>query len=560
MKKIFSLIIAILGAFFLASCTPPVDNSYNEVPASITLTQDDFNIDGTKDGSSWNFWAIQLDSALLNQTVTFEFSCDMIIQNSVDEGSLMWQINTNNTYPEIARCDFKKNDSTTKHVANTGSVKLGNSAMFYLSNYNSAANETFSNKNFQIQVKNFSLKIDYVTKIPKDLSEDQYWLNVQSLKETFKDSGIEHIGFAVEGNELLLDSEKQKGLAYHATTTTMGNEFKPDFLFAWQLNQNTPLEDFTASNGLTIKVPENLAGLANADKYLAKCKDLGIKMRGHVLVWYSQTPKAFFCQDYDTGKEFVDKNTMTARQEWYIKKVLDHVAQWEAENSPDEHIIYTWDVVNEALSDGARAGAYLRNGNNSNWAKIYGDENYEFIINAFRFANKYAPEDVLLAYNDYNEASGEKFKGYLKIIDEIQKHCNDAELPARIDVAGMQSHNQPASPSLSDYETAIKSFIEKGLDVQVTELDITGKNRDSSYQTFDPPSAKQQKSTYKSYFELYQKYAKTEGKANGVIGVTIWGINDENSWRSSGEPLLFHKIAGKYYAKDAFYGVIESKK
>ncbi|MCQ2574342.1 MAG: endo-1,4-beta-xylanase [Treponema sp.] len=569
MKKIFTFFTGLLGAFLLASCDPTTNVKPVETPSTLKIEESSIKIDGSEDGGTWFFWSRNLDDAVCNQTVKMHLTCDMVIENSFESGSLMWQVNSDNKYPKVATVDFKKNDSSTIHVDSTESIQIGSSGIFYLSNYNEAENTTFTNSHFKIQVKNLKLEIEYVNKVPADLSDEKLATKVSSLKELLKDSGIEHIGFAVESNELLNDSEKQAILKHHATTTTMGNEFKPDFLFAWQLNSSTgKAEKFTASNGITIDVPATLPGLVNADKYLAKCKDLGIKMRGHVLVWYSQTPAEFFDKNYEatqsgytkTPKNPVDKATMTARQEWYIKTVLEHVKEWEKENSPDEHVIYTWDVVNEALSDGAAAGAYLRKDNNSNWAAIYGNENYEYIINAFRFANKYAPKDVLLAYNDYNEASGAKHQGYLKIIDEILAHQNDSELPTRINIAGMQSHNQPDFPSLSDYEKAIKNFIEKGLDVQVTELDITGSAKDSSYQTFNPPTSNAQKSTYNAYFKLYLKYAKTAEKAHGVTGVTLWGINDENSWRASGEPLLFKKYNGKYYAKDAYYGVIEAIK
>ncbi len=563
MKKFLTLFILLLAAMLFTACPGQPDEdefSYEDVPASMTITQDDFVINGN--GGDWFFWTQSLDEKLYGQEVTFTFSCDMLIENAVDEGYLMWQVNNGGAYPKIATCDFKTNETEYKTVTGSEKVNLASNAIFYLSNYNEPASKTFNNANFTIHIKNFSLKIDYMDRVPVGLKEEDYWLNAISLKEAFKNTGIEHIGLAVTESELMRDSEKQKGLAYHATSTTMGNEFKPDFLFNWSLNSTTGKKaKFTASNGLTIDVPATLSGFTRADQLMAKCKELGIKMRGHVLVWYSQTPKAFFCENYNESSSFVDKDTMTARQEWYIKTVLEHVAAWEAENMPEgEHLIYTWDVVNEALSDGASSGAYLRSPDNSNWAKVYGKENYEFIINAFRFANKYAPADVLLAYNDYNEASGNKYYGYLKIIDEIQAHEKDAALPTRIDIAGMQSHNQPGYPSVSDYERAIKSFIDKGLDVQVTELDVTGSAKDSSYQTFNAPTAREQKSTYKSYFNIYLNYAKTEGKAHGVTGVTFWGINDEDSWHSSGKPLLFRKISGKYYVKDAYYGVIETVK
>ena len=49
-----------------------------------------------------------------------------------------------------------------------------------------------------------------------------------------------------------------------------------------------------------------------------------IKVRGHVLVWHSQTPEWFFHVDYDKNKDYVDVDTMNKRLEWYIRTMLTH--------------------------------------------------------------------------------------------------------------------------------------------------------------------------------------------------------------------------------------------
>ena len=68
---------------------------------------------------------------------------------------------------------------------------------------------------------------------------------------------------------------------------------------------------------------------------LLMARSLGIQMRGHVLVWHSQTPKWFFKENYstDANAAYVDKATMTARQEWYIKSVLEHIKDREDKNN-----------------------------------------------------------------------------------------------------------------------------------------------------------------------------------------------------------------------------------
>ena len=52
--------------------------------------------------------------------------------------------------------------------------------------------------------------------------------------------------------------------------------------------------------------------------------DRKIRIRGHVLVWHSQTPEWFFHENYDISQPYVDKDTMNRRLEWYISSVFDH--------------------------------------------------------------------------------------------------------------------------------------------------------------------------------------------------------------------------------------------
>jgi len=376
------------------------------------------------------------------------------------------------------------------------------------------------------------------------------WLNVTSIKSVYVDTGIfEHIGFAVPASNIARENII-KGVKYHASSITLENETKPDTImgpFSRSIT-SAELENFTSTKGKTILVPvQSKLNFGPLDKTMTICRDNGLKMRGHVLVWHSQTPKSFFCKDYNANNPFVSIDEMDARQEWYIKSVFDHTIAWEAENNNGNQIIYAWDIVNEAISDNATETNYLRDG--SNWYEIY--KSPDFIVSAFQYANKYAPKDVLLAYNDYNEFQGEKHKAYLKIIDLILAEKDNPKLPARIDIAGMQSHNQTEWPSLNEYENCIKNFISKGLDVQITELDITGSwLGGNNFKTADPEA---QKNTYYQYFKLYQKYRKTE-TTHGITGITFWGISDENSWRGTAAPLLFNYMK----PKPAYYGVIEA--
>ena len=47
-------------------------------------------------------------------------------------------------------------------------------------------------------------------------------------------------------------------------------------------------------------------------------------------------------------------------------------------------------------------------------------ESNEFIINTFKYANKYAPSDVELYYNDFGETDNIKSEGITKLISDVK--------------------------------------------------------------------------------------------------------------------------------------------
>ena len=151
------------------------------------------------------------------------------------------------------------------------------------------------------------------------------------------------------------------------------------------------------------RINEESWNTANPDKKL--------KVRGHVLVWHSQAPDWFFKENYDVNADFVSKDVMDLRLEWYIKTVLEY---YTGADSKYKDLFYGWDVVNEAISDGTgtyRATSEGDGGNPNEWASVYGSQSNEYIIKAFQWANKYAPASLELYYNDYNDCVPSKVEG-----------------------------------------------------------------------------------------------------------------------------------------------------
>lgn len=480
--------------------------------------------------------------------ILFNFSCDIKIdEESGKETDVVWMINeVSAKLPQLAH----KKVPSGQWVSMKGQVfiHVGENRNFYLSSAGMHADtRTFYLKNFK-----FNLSGEGIGKHANDAPID--WMEAESLKEAY--SGIfDYFGIATNFRGEFENEYIQKGVARHADIITAGNEFKPDFIFAW--TRPRKFVDFVAEDGKTYKMPSDVPKFGGQKNYLQACKDAGVKMRGHTLTWHSQTPDWFFKENFDMAKPNVSKEEMTARHEWYIKTVLEFVDKWEKENNNGEHIIIAWDVVNEAISDNASPSRWWRT-NNSKWYDVYGDASY--IVNAFRFANKYAPADVKLVYNDYGCYSQGKLNGICKLIDLIQSTPG-----TRIDCIGMQSHvsiDYPAITGQNSYETAVQTFVSKGLDVQVTELDIAnGKNPYSPYLL---------KARYKEYYEMFIRNRKTED-SKGICGVTIWGVNDEGTWLNALQehkgntqyPLLFKKKSAEegeteLVCKPAFAGVLEA--
>ena len=408
------------------------------------------------------------------------------------------------------------------------------------------------------------------TSCAKEANYGEDWCaeSIPSLKEAYSNI-FNTFGIACEWDPYnrnwaeLGSATVRKGLAKHADSITMGNEFKPQFIFACRGGNPQVSGTFTASNGVTISTPV-LNGFGTVDSCLKAAKDSGLIMRGHVLVWHSQTEEAFFRENYMNNGNLVDKDTMTARQEWYIKTVIEHVNNWEKQNNGGKHIVWAWDVVNEAMADDAGTtytgskqnwlrGSTGGSQGSSRWYEIYGNE--EFILNAFRFANKYAPADVKLCYNDYNEYMGSKTDACLHIISLLKEDAGitlgSEEFKARIDVMGMQSHVQPYWPGVSSYENALKRFLNAGVDVHVTELDIAAKTQGEAA------------TAYGDYFRMLKKYGKNYSGAHKVENVTVWGISSQDSWISNNGtqfPLLFDRKGSSYYSNSSFDAVIAASK
>ena len=92
-----------------------------------------------------------------------------------------------------------------------------------------------------------------------------------------------------------------------------------------------------------------------------------LKVRGHTLIWHSQTPDWIFYKDYDPSGEPADRELMLKRMENYIHDVFSFIST----NYPD--LFYAFDIANECIDDNGGMRDSL-------WRKTIGDDYLNYFL------------------------------------------------------------------------------------------------------------------------------------------------------------------------------------
>lgn len=295
----------------------------------------------------------------------------------------------------------------------------------------------------------------------------------------------------------------------------------------------------TAENEMkweSIEPEPGVFDFSRADAIVAFARDNGMQVRGHTLVWHSQLPAWV---EALTGADAV-REAMTR----HIQTVVAHYR----DTFPGS--VVAWDVVNEALNvmQGAMGGTVIYRD-----SVFYRELGEGFIAEAFQIARDTDP-DALLFYNDFGVEGtlGAKSTGTYDMVAALVA----AGVP--IDGMGFQMHTGPLDqgPNADDFAANVARYEALGLQVEVTEMDVTlcaiGGNALG--------------------FEL-QRY-----RYNRVLGacfaspacrsVSLWGLADPNSWLNDTgcmqgmlvldtepAPLAFDEA---YQRKPAWWGVYDA--
>lgn len=325
----------------------------------------------------------------------------------------------------------------------------------------------------------------------------------------------------------LKDTAMSELAVSHFNSLTAGNEMKAYSLLDQSASQNSgdgmPAMDYR-----------------KADAIISFAQENGIQMRGHVLVWDAYMTDWFFREKYDTDGAYADSETLKKRLESYITQVISY---FETEYPG---IIYCWDVVNEAVGDGAaeyRAGDQrhvrtVRNGAANLFYELIGEDYVElsflYAKTAVEALQKENPEvEIKLFYNDYNAFYAEKRDAICELVRSINSYVKDDSGNDRrlCDGVGMQGYiggygTQSGCMNFDDIKKireAILKYAQLG-EVQITEMAVRNYKEES-------PFPDRHADFYRKLFEMV--LSVNGGESRPLTGLTIWGLVDRPDLKKS---------------------------
>jgi endo-1,4-beta-xylanase len=351
------------------------------------------------------------------------------------------------------------------------------------------------------------------------------------------------ITVTVVGNDNILSLPPIK--TQFAGKFMMGNIFNPgDATTASAVNNERLTRHFdilTAENDMKpsyIAPSQGSYNFTTADRMVNAARASGFKVVGHTLLWHSQN-----------ANWMNSTNCTQANMKTYITAVVDHF----------KGKIYSWDVLNEVFPDGVSATATWTTVMRSNnpW---FASQGSDFVYQGF-LAARLADPAAILYYNDYNlneTGKATMVRNMVKAVNDQYLASNDkpvGEAAGRllIEGIGMQSHHN-TNVQASSIKATLNLFKPLGVKISISELDVLAQGYSSALEGANKaPAAGNnltlQATRYGEYMKVFLEYADI------IERISVWGITDDKSWRSAGQPLLFDKD-GK--AKPAYISFVKA--
>ena len=315
---------------------------------------------------------------------------------------------------------------------------------------------------------------------------------------------------------MLHDTKCQEFIKKNFNSITFENELKPDYVF----NK----EKSIAAGDLVVEFSKDTIAL------LDWCKENGMAVRGHTLIWHSQTPTWIFYENFDESGAMAGRDVMLARMESYIRQVFELL-----DSLGYSDMFYAYDVVNEAWMEDGTMRTW--------WANWYTTIGEDYLWYAFHYADKYAPEHIDLFYNDYNEhLKGDCLYNFVNtLVDENGNYL--------IDGVGFQAHIY-TEDDLNQYFSVVEQIGSTGLKVTLTELDVHLGRWEHPLKPTDENFKAQGQFLYNLVSGLVER--AQAGKVN-MNALTYWGFTDKLSWRKEYNPTL---LDTEFRQKYAYYAAL----
>jgi endo-1,4-beta-xylanase len=241
----------------------------------------------------------------------------------------------------------------------------------------------------------------------------------------------------------------------------------------------------------------------------------GIPLRGHTMVWHNQTPDWLFRAGPAEPVGSVAKSTLYDRLEKHI----------EAVTARYNDVVYAWDVLNEIIEVDQENDRGFRI---TEWYKICGEEVYGL---AYKLMRQASPGKKLF-YNDYNNEAGKKMAANISFVRGLL----DAGVP--LDGVGVQAHWRWNYPDVETIRACFKAYAELGLEIEITELDISAYGPDERVkpeQHFKEMPAERLAALNERYRDIFRVAAEFPAVKN----ITTWGVADNYTWLDT-----FPRLAG----------------
>lgn len=271
----------------------------------------------------------------------------------------------------------------------------------------------------------------------------------------------------------------------------------------------------------SVEPSKNSFNFTDGDKLIAFAKRNSCRVRGHCLAWHNQVAE-WVTTDGTKNTNNLSRTELLATLKNHILKVVGH---WKGQ-------IAEWDVVNEVLDDNQSIirsnpeGYTLRA---SVWKTGIGED---FIDSAFVWAHQADPNAVLIL-NDYDV----EFLGQAKTeaMYNLAKRLKKSGIP--INGVGLQCHLDAGKVNATKLRANMERYKDLDMVCNITELDLG----------IDDTSAKSLQQQADDYYAITRVAMTTDN----CTSLMIWGLKDNDSWRSS-NPLLYDSGLS---SKPAYWGV-----